>query len=76
MGSALLTETLKSFTHNLKISDQTQISHVSVQSKLFSIHPSTETPERKRFSSKFDPQFYSYWEYMDVHGSKCFIFRI
>ena len=46
-------------THNLETSDQTQISYVSVQSKQYSVHPSRETPERKRFSSKFDPQFYS-----------------
>ena len=47
-------------TYNLETSDQTQISHVSVQSKQYSVHPSRETLERKRFSRKFDPQFYDY----------------
>ena len=40
--------------------------YVSVQSKQYLVHPSRETPERKRFSRKFDPQFYGYWEYMDA----------
>ena len=47
-------------THNLETSDQTQISYVSVQSKQYSVHPSRETPERKRFSRKFNPQFHNY----------------
>ena len=53
-------------THNLRTSEQTQISHVSVQSKQYSVHPSRETPKGKRFLSKFDPQFYDYWEYVDA----------
>ena len=47
-------------THNLETSDWTQISHVSVQSKQYLVHPSRGTPERKRFSRKFNPQFHSY----------------
>ena len=45
----------KIITHNLKTSDETQISHASVQPKQYLVHPSRETLERKRFSSKFDP---------------------
>ena len=56
---SLVDRNSKIITYNLETSDQTQISHVSVQSKQYSVHPSRETPERKRFSSKFDPQFYS-----------------
>ena len=63
-------------TYNLETSDQTQISHVSVQSKQYSVHPSRETPERKRFSRKFDPQFYGYWEYIEAWFKVFYIHNI
>ena len=65
MSSAQLTDS-EIITHNLETCDQTQIYHISVQSKQYSVHPSRETPKRKRFSRKFDPQFYGYYKYMDA----------
>ena len=65
MSSAQLTD-FEIITHNLETCDQTQIYHISVQSKQYSVHPSRETPKRKRFSRKFDPQFYGYYKYMDA----------
>ena len=65
-GISLLDRDSEIITHDLETSDQTQIYRISVQSKQYSVHPSRETPQRKRFSSKFDPQFYGYWEYADA----------
>ena len=62
-------------THNLESSDQTQIYHISVQSKQYSVHPSRETLEEKDFEENLILNFTvtrSTW----MHGSKCFIFRI
>ena len=55
--------------------NQTQIYHISVQSKQYSVHPSMETPEEKDFEENLILNFTvtrSTW----MHGSKCFIFRI